>query len=975
DAEQADITAEFGTWLNALRFPVQVLVQVRRLDLGPYVRRLQQAVITQVGALHDGGQAKRTVAERWAAVAADHVAFIEGLARTRLLLERHHCVLLTYGEDGRSPMAGAGRLARRLQQRRRYHQRSADDLLTWQRRSSAQQQLDLRVNELTRQFERMGLQVRRLEGVELATLYYGALTPERATRHPLPPDVVAGAVDSLADLLAPASVELTRDHLCLEGEYSRVLALTGYPRRVFNGWLARIIDEDMPLDVSLHIHPRDARAALRTLRRHLAQYEASAALDLRMGRLPDPERRIAVEDVTRLQERIERGTTKVFDFGLYLRLYASRQGGLPELEHRTEQVHGALDHLGMVARPSLWEQDLAFASILPEGRDALYRTRFFDTETIATAWPFSTSSISMAEGIMFGLVPANGSFVVLDPFSPRFENANQVVFGVSGGGKSYATKLQVIRSLMFGISSIIVDPENEYQRLCEELGGECIRLAPGGNQHINPFDLPGSTMRGGHRATTVAGWDQITAIPEARTLAQVDDSGAAGSAQVGEDEEKDVLAEKIQSLHAFFDLLLAERGKDGGGGTVSRAEMARLDRVISTAYEQAGITSDPRTHSRPAPLLADIYRALVSPAYRAEDTTGLAHRLHRYVDGSLSHMFSAPTDVELHNPLVVFNIADLDEELRPLGLYLVSDCMWTHVRREHLLVPRPRLLLVDEAWSLLQFPEGGRFLSRLVRRARKRFLGVVTISQDINDFLGSEWGQTILSNSATKLLMKQDSSSIDVISSTFKLTSGERRLLLCSEKGEGLLLALGARIAIRVEASPDEHRLATSDPRETRPWPRARELEPHLAAPSRSELVARAAPPPRTSKRPQQDPVSMPAGGEGTLRASTSIPASEDGSTSDRMSFPRPPCWVPAIPSAFAAMQAGNVPLSRAGADSSLPPDPLIYLPSRIFHRSPGSSARRTTTPPLLQDSDPGNVPDSPGGSAPARKKRRGTGA
>jgi hypothetical protein len=320
-------------------------------------------------------------------------------------------------------------------------------------------------------------------------------------------------------------------------------------------------------------------------------------------------------------------------------------------------------------------------------------------------------------------------------------------------------------------------------------------------------------------------------------------------------------------------------------------------------------------------------------------------------------MFSAPTDVELQNPLVVFNIADLDEELRPLGLYLVSDCLWTHVRREHLLVPRPRLLLVDEAWSLLQFPEGGRFLSRLVRRARKRFLGVVTISQGINDFLSSEWGQTILSNSATKLLMKQDSSSIDVITATFKLTSGERRQLLFSEKGEGLLLALGARIAIRIEASPDEHRLATSDPREVHPRkvhprPRARELEPHLAAPSESDLVEVAAPPPRTSKpqEPDQEPPSVAA--------------------------PPSPCWVPAIPSAFAVMQAGNAPLSSSSAAASSPPDPLTYLPSRIFRRSPRSSARKATIPPpLLEDTSQGTVPDSPGGNAPPRKKRRGTGA
>ena len=922
EEEQSDIIAGFGTWLNSLRFPVQILVQVRRLDLQPYVTRLQDAVASQVESGRGEHHAATDVRERWLRLAGDHVAFVEELARRKLLLERHFYVLLSFEGETSSAVAGAG-LARMIQTRLAHRRRlkreafegddrtAGDDLEShakgsqqdsilgdvypaWRRQAAAEQQLDLRVSELVRQFDRLGLQVQRLEGAGLAGLYYRALTPERATGHPLPPDVVDGLerdLATLAELVGPASVELAPSHLCLEGEHTRILAVTGYPRRVYAGWLARIIDEDMPLDVSLHVHPRDARAALATLRRHLAQYQASAALDLRMGRLPDPQRRIAIEDVTRLQERIERGVTHVFDFGLYLRLYASRQGGLAQLEHRTEQVNSALDHLGVVARPALWEQDLALASILPQRRDALHRTRFFDTETVATAWPFSTSSISMSEGILFGLVPGNGSLVILDPFAERFENANQVVFGVSGGGKSYATKLRVIRSLISGISSIIVDPENEYRRLCLELGGQFLRLAPGSSQHINPFDLP-SPYRDVSRS-------------EAHL-----------------DEDEDPLADKIQSLHAFFDLLLAERGP-GLPGTLSRSEKALLDQVISAAYLRAGITSDRRTHARPAPLLSDVYQVLTSSRFRSDDTTGLASRLHRYVDGALSRLFAAPTDVELDNQLVVFSIADLDEELRPLGLYLVSDCLWTHVRREQ-TTPRPRLLLVDEAWSLLQFPEGGRFLSGLVRRARKRFLGVVTISQDINDFLGSDWGQTILKNSATKLLMKQDESSIDLIADTFKLSTGERRQLLASVKGEGLLFALGARIAIRVEASPDEHALATSDPHDLARLPVAAGI---ATSPIRVETT------PETS-----------ATAEISRRSQPRKEASAEGHL-----HPQP--WVPAVPSAFVAMQSGNRPDLSAGDDpASPPPDPLIYLPSRHFERAtapratPASSDGETPT-------------------------------
>ena len=604
EEEQADIIAGFGQWLNSLRRPIQILVQVRRLDLGPYVSRLQGAVDAQLESESRSG--RRDVLDRWAQLTADHVAFVEGLAGKKLLLERHFYVLLRYEEDAGALRFGASRLrrlgrhlslGRRLQPPEEETElvepgalpsdeaepgegRETDGmqvrLRIRQRQFAAERQLDLRVSELVRLFERLGLPARRLEGLALASLYYRALTPERATRHPLPAEVVAGLGrpgegTGLAEALAPAGVEVSADHVRLEGEWTRTVALTGYPRRVSPGWLARIIDEDLPLDASLHVSPRDPRAALQSLRRHLAQYEAGAALDQRLGRLRDPEREIAVEDVTRLQERLERGTTRVFDFGLYVRLYTGRKEGLPQLEHRTEQLHGVLDHLGMVARPALWEQDLALAAVLPQGLDALRRTRFFDTETIATAWPFAASGISMPDGVLFGLVPVSGSLVILDPFSRDFENANQVVFGVSGGGKSYATKLRVIRSLMAGISAVIVDPENEYRRLCVELGGQNIRLAAGSNQHVNPFDLP---QPGPHL-----------------------------------EHEEDPLADKIQSLHALFDLLLAERGP-GHSGTLSRQEKALLDRALYAAYERAGITSDRRTHSHPAPLLRDIYQLL-----------------------------------------------------------------------------------------------------------------------------------------------------------------------------------------------------------------------------------------------------------------------------------------------------------------------------------------------------------------------------
>ena len=600
----------------------------------------------------------------------------------------------------------------------------------------------------------------------------------------------------LDDLLAPASVELARDHLCLEEEYARILAVTGYPRRVYPGWLSRLIDTDVPLEAVLHVHPRDARSVMLRLRKRLVEFQSSRVLDQKAGKLPDTEREIALRDIEQLQEQLQRGDARVFDLSLYLLV---RGISLDLLDQRTEQVQMALDNLLLVGRPVPYEQDIAFTSCLPEAHDRLRRGRLLDTGSVATAFPFSSSTLSMPEGILYGTVPRNGSLIILDPFSPQLENANAVVFAQSGAGKSYACKLQALRSLACGIAVTIVDPENEYRRLCQAVGGQYIRLSPSSSQRLNPFDLfvPSSSTSSASSTATRASSDQANA---SNLDAEEDDEGAW-----------DPLAEKIQALHTLLDLMLADHGP-GLPGSLTQREKGVLDRALYETYRRAGITPDPATHRQPAPILRDLYRVLRGEDYHELDTTGLADRLHRWVEGSLARMFSAPTNVRLESPFVVFNIRDMDAELKPIGLALITDSVWTRMRRERGRVPR--LFFIDEAWTLMQFPEGGRFLSALARRARKYYLGLVTITQDVQDFLNSEWGQTVLAQSAIKLLMKQDPSTIEGVGRVFHLSQGERQFLLGSNKGEGLLFARGSHVALRVEASPKEHALATTNPRE-----------------------------------------------------------------------------------------------------------------------------------------------------------------
>jgi conjugal transfer ATP-binding protein TraC len=772
ETEREAILAGFAAFLNALDHPIQIVVRVLPVDVARYVDDLEARA--------------RRLSTGMAALAGEHVAFVRRLARTRTLLERRFYVVV--------PAQDAPVRRRRCWPLGRRSDPTVDD-------APRRRQLVVRCEEVARQLARCGLSVRRLGSTDLAQLYHACWCPELArvqrlrlaldeyTRLCVSAERVrapVGAVDrvrralagerglsederrflrgtrSVADLIAPAAFEVARDHVRLDHQYARALAVTAYPRTVAAGWLAPLIDFEEPLELSIHVHPLEPGRISRTLTKKMVQLDSSRRLADRDGKLADPEREVAYEDAERVRDALQRGEERVFSVGIYALV---RAGSIAALDDLTRRVELTLDGMLAHSRVALYEQDAAFRTCLPEGLDQLLVYRDLDTSSLATLFPFASASLSMETGVLYGIARHNHSPVIVDPFDGSLENGNAVVFATSGAGKSYFTKLMAVRNLLTGVEFLIVDPEDEYRALCAAVDGQRVQLASSSDERLNPFDF-------------------APASPD-------------------ESEGRDALREQVAALVSLLDLMLAEPGQPLGA-----AEKAVLDGAIRAVYAEAGVTAASGAGGETAPLMGDLHRAL--GALPGEMARSLAARLDRFVEGSLGGLFAGPTSVALDRSLVVFNLQRLEAELRPVATHMIASFVWNQVRRQR----RPRMLVVDEAWSLVQHPAGAAFLAGLARRARKYYLGLVTVTQDVGDFLSREEGRTVLGNAAIKLLMKQDSTTIEPVVAAFRLSAEERQLLLGAGKGEGLLFARGTRVALRVEASPKEHKIATTAPRE-----------------------------------------------------------------------------------------------------------------------------------------------------------------
>ncbi len=548
-------------------------------------------------------------------------------------------------------------------------------------------------------------------------------------------------INTLRDLIAPSSLELHSSYFRLGTKYGQTLYIYGYPRQLYTGWLSGLINADEVLDLSMFIYPVETEVVMKNLRRKVTQLEASMNINTEKGKTRDPSLEAAYQDAEELRDQLQVGAENF-------------------VRNKIETMLGQQLIYSKVASS---QQEQGLNASVPQMNDQLQIRRNMNTGAISTSFPFTSADLTQENGVLYGVNMHNNGLVIFDRFT--LENANMVVFAKSGAGKSFTVKLEALRTMMMGSDVIIIDPENEYQKLSDAVGGSYIRLSLNSDTRINPFDLP-----------------------------RVIDS----------DEADNALRANIITLHGLFRLMLggASRGQQIG---LSPAEEADLDQALIDTYARAGITSDPLTHNSTPPTIANLYDTLV---HMGGTGPQLAQRLRKYTAGTFAGIFSQQSNININNPMVVFNIRDLEDDLRPVAMYIVLSHVWNIVRTDQ----RKRMLIVDEAWQLMQYDDSANFLFSLAKRARKYYLGLTTISQDVEDFMGSKMGRAIVSNSSMQLLLKQSSSAVDVLSDVFKLTEEERKRLANFPVGQGLFFAGSNHVHIQVIASDTEHQLITTNP-------------------------------------------------------------------------------------------------------------------------------------------------------------------
>lgn len=569
---------------------------------------------------------------------------------------------------------------------------------------------------------------------------------------------------TLRDLIAPSSIEIFSSYFRLGTKFGRTLYVYGYPRQVHTGWLSPLINIDEILDVSMFVYPVDTQTILKNLTKKVTQLEASLAINAEKGKVRDPALEAAIIDAEQLRDQLQIGAERFFRFGMYVTLYADSLEELRYIQNKVETLFGQQLVFSKVASS---QQEQGLHCTAPQLMDQLKIRHNLNTGALSTTFPFTSADLSQEDGILYGINTHNSGLVIFDRFS--LENANMVVFAKSGAGKSFTVKLEALRSMMVGIDIIIIDPENEYRKLCDAVGGSYIRLSLNSATRINPFDLP-----------------KVVDTKEAN----------------------DALRSNLVTLHGLFRLMLSssapvtsEEGATGFGLTPQ--EEADLDQALIDTYSRAGITSDPLTHQATPPTIANLYDTLL---HMGGTGPQLAQRLRKYTTGTFAGIFSQQSNVEINNSMVVFNIRDLEDELRPVAMYIVLSHIWNITRSDQ----RKRMLIVDEAWQLMKYPDSANFIFSLAKRARKYKLGLTTITQDVEDFMGSKMGRAIVNNASMQLLLKQSTSTVDVVAEVFKLTDEEKKRLANFPVGQGLFFAGQNHVHIQIHASPTEENLITT---------------------------------------------------------------------------------------------------------------------------------------------------------------------
>lgn len=563
-------------------------------------------------------------------------------------------------------------------------------------------------------------------------------------------------LQKMLDLIAPAGMQVRNKDIIMNDLFARTLYTYNWPNYIYPNWLAQTINLDVTMDIAQYIYPSTNKAIMKMLRKKVAELRSSIRMLEQRGIVRDPTLEAALQDAEELRDLLARGQEKLFQFGMYITIYAEDEEHLKKVETDLESVLGGKL---VLTKPAMFQMEHAWTSTLPLCLDEIEINRNMNTSPLAASFPFSSSDLTDDHGILYGINRHNDSLIIFDRFD--LPNANSNIFATSGAGKSFTAKLELLRYLMLGTEVLVIDPENEYTNLCEAVGGSFIPLSIQSPFRINPFDLP-KAIRG--------------------------DEAAPG----------EVLRSSVINIHGLLKLML---------GPITPTEDGVLDKAILDTYALNGITltTEDLTNADP-PTLQNLVDVLMT----TEGGESMGQVLQKYTTGSFAGLFDQKTNVQLDKQMIVFQIRDLEEQLRPIAIYIVLNFLWNRIRTEL----KKRILVIDEAWNLMQHEDSARFLYGIVKRARKYYLGVTTITQDVDDFVESPFGKAIITNSSLQLLMKQSPTTVDALQKLFYLTDGEKYVLLNSDVGQGILFAGYKHVAAEIIASPEESALITTKPSE-----------------------------------------------------------------------------------------------------------------------------------------------------------------
>lgn len=747
EEEQNIITYSYQNFLNSVDFPIQFSIHSRKLNIEDYLKRLGDKMEAETNPL------LRVQME-------EYIKFIQSFVGVNAVMTKSFFVVIPYdvpaistsshssSSKGEQKSGLFGGLFGKKKVGGEAPEKPKEVVIDPVRRD----QLNQRTEEVVAGLRRIGLRSVVLKDPELIELYYNFYNPTTVEIHKANDEIaVMAAEKGIDNVVAPNSIEITPNHLKIEDKYAKTFMVLSYPRYLSSGWFSPIINMPALIDISIFIYPADTAVALKNLRKKATELESQIMDAETKGKVRDPMLETAFSDVEALRDSLQQAQEKLFKVGLYFTIY----GDSPEAVKKTEaEIKNILGAKLVDVKPTSFEELNGFVSILPLAIDKISVHSPLNSQPLSSFFPFVSLDLTSDKGILYGVNRHNNTLVIFDRFS--LENANMVIFAKSGSGKSYTTKLEIIRSLMVGTDIIVIDPENEYLTLAESVGGTVLKISLDSENHINPFDIP--------------------VIPEGESPG-------------------DVLKAHIVNLTGLIKLMLGE---------ITASEEALLDRAITETYASRDITPDKDFSNIQPPLLSDFKTILEG----MEGGKAMAERLYRFTDGSFSGFINQPTNINVKNRLIVFSIRDLEDELRPIAMFIILNFIWNLIRAEL----KKRIMIIDEAWWMMKYPDSAVFLYGLVKRSRKYYLGITTITQDVEDFLNSQYGRPIITNSSLQLLLKQASATIDSTAKAFSLTEAEKNYLLEAGVGQGLFIAGLKRAAIQIVPSYFEDKLITTNP-------------------------------------------------------------------------------------------------------------------------------------------------------------------